>query len=796
MMLRALPFALAVAVSVLFAPSRACAAAPPFIYGAAFFYERMPRTQWAPALDAYRRMGINTIDLYVMWNWHEVADGDFDFTGRTNPRRDLRALLELIHRKHFAIVLRPGPVIRNEWRNGGYPAWLLERPEYDMPLRDVLEGRYPATATLQNAHSDAAAAQWLGNRTHLRYARRWLERVYQEFKPYRSDLAAIALDDDQGAYIDNDTWPAPDFHRYIAWLDALAHAAFADVPTFINTYQMKVTASAPVWAWGNWYQSDAFQLGEHDRAQIEFSTGLLQTQSPRRPIMISEFQAGWLQGADESQPRAADPQNTTLALHTFLQMGAHGMVNFPVQDTWDPSGWEAPWANAFYGWDAAFGDALQIQPRWKPTRTFGALVSAYGARLAQTHRAADAAIAYMTSAYDAARVTTDDVDAIAAATVSAQQQCRAARITCSLVDLRYGGTALRGYRRLIVPDAGIKLPLAAAAARNLQAFRRRNGTVTSTAAALRVRYPVAGGIPNAVLLVSADERFGFLDVVNYESQPLRIAAATVHSGRFIAAVRAMTVAPHDAVLLPLGLPRATRYTSSVERVSDDASTAPPDDGYPRDRLRSGGTLAEISRCSGARSFFFGRAGAPAANYVTTIGAFRDGWAPELPPSPRDYIAKYTHPIPTGTFNRCYAAAHVSASSATYAYVAPDAPGGPAHFRKALTVSDGAIVLSESASFASANERAISLSSFALPANARIVAQPSGYLIEEDGDTNALMIAYDGALDGRLAPRDGNALLTVTYAPGANLRLRIGYAQTASAADAQARFAAFAKRPWP
>ena len=52
-------------------------------------------------------------------------------------------------------------MIRNEWRNGGYPAWLLERPQYNMPLHDVLEGRYPATATLQNAHADAAAAEWL-----------------------------------------------------------------------------------------------------------------------------------------------------------------------------------------------------------------------------------------------------------------------------------------------------------------------------------------------------------------------------------------------------------------------------------------------------------------------------------------------------------------------------------------------------------------------------------------------------------------------------------------------------------
>ncbi|HLI97582.1 MAG TPA: amino acid permease, partial [Candidatus Baltobacteraceae bacterium] len=99
-------------------PARAQTQAPFFLYGATFFYERIPKSQWASALERYRAMGINTIDLYVMWNWHEPKPGEFDFSGRTNPRRDLAGLLKLIRGDGFKIVLRPGPVIRNEWRNG------------------------------------------------------------------------------------------------------------------------------------------------------------------------------------------------------------------------------------------------------------------------------------------------------------------------------------------------------------------------------------------------------------------------------------------------------------------------------------------------------------------------------------------------------------------------------------------------------------------------------------------------------------------------------------------------------
>ncbi|HUN29825.1 MAG TPA: beta-galactosidase, partial [Alphaproteobacteria bacterium] len=367
---------------------------PFYVYGAAFFYERTPVAQWRSDLERYRAMGINTIDLYLIWNWHEPDAHTIDFDGHTNPQRNLRKLFTLIHELGFKVIVRPGPVIRNEWRNGGYPGWLLEQPAYDMPLHDVLEGRYPATATLQNAHADAAANEWLHNPVHLHYASAWLHDVLHAIEPWSHDVIAIALDDDQGAYLDNDTYPAPHWHTYMNWLKAQVQATVGPhVPLFINTYQMKVTASAPVWAWGNWYQSDAYRIGDHDIVQIMFSFGLLQTQTGV-PVMSSEFQAGWLQGADETKPRAAAPENTTIALHAMLQMGVRGVVNFPVQDTRDPAGWEAPWANEFYGWDAALDVNGNPSPRYAPTAAFGALVERYGPLLATMQPQVDRAIAW------------------------------------------------------------------------------------------------------------------------------------------------------------------------------------------------------------------------------------------------------------------------------------------------------------------------------------------------------------------------------------------------------------------
>jgi len=785
-------------------PARTAAVHSDFLYGAAFFYERMPRTQWAGALQRYRDLGINTIDLYVMWNWHEVSDGHFDFTGKTNPRRDLSGLLALIHRDGLRIVLRPGPVIRNEWRNGGYPAWLLTRPAYRMPLRDVLEGRYPATATLQNAHSNAAAREWLNNATHLRYATRWLQHVYAVAAPYRDDIVAVALDDDQGAYLDNDTWPAPDFHRYVAYLASVAHRALgARVPVFINTFEMKVTASAPAWAWGNWYQSDAYRIGEHDRAQLEFSTGLLQTQRPGLPVMISEFQAGWLQGADEARPRAADPSNTTLALHTLLQMGAHGVVNFPVQDTLNPAGWEAPWTNAFYSWDAAYSVSLSRQARFAPTAAFGRLIARYGDSLARTQPAQDAAVAYLTSAYDPAQLDTAAVAQIAQATIAAQRGCRVMRITCGLVDLRYASAReLRRFAVLIVPPNGTRATMLASVRAKLTAYRNAGGRIERSARLARVADPAAGGIPNAVLLVDANRTFGFLDIVNYGTAPQSVPAARVHADAFAVTVPPLSVPPRDAVLLPLGevpglQPPATTSAQTTQSApgplplragSEIPALLRPvpanqavayradvfQDGYPAVVLENAAIRLIVSPCAGARALVFEdkRSG---RNVFTTIGGLRDAWTPALPASPRDYIAKYTHPIATGTFNRCYTVLHMhggASASVTLSSTAPDAPGGNATFERTIRMpaAGATFQVSGTSRFAATAERAMQLSSIAGGPGITECRSHNGVTFFDGARRRALAIDWSQTQAVSLEPTPGAALLTLTF-PGASWSVR-------------------------
>ncbi|HEV3157999.1 MAG TPA: amino acid permease [Candidatus Baltobacteraceae bacterium] len=572
---------------------------PFFVNGAAFFYERLPRSQWDDDLARLKALGVNTLDLYVIWNWHELSDGAFDFDGHTSPRRDLHTLMRLIQKYGFHVILRPGPVIRNEWRNAGYPAWLLTRPEYGMPEHELLEGRYPPTATFQNTNSDDAAAEWFANATHRTYVPRWIQRVLEEFAPISDRVLAVALDDDQGAYLNNQTWPAPHLQEYLRWLSDLVHQSTGpSLPVFINTYQMKVTASSPVWAWGNWYQSEAYSIGEHDRTQLEFSTGLLQTQ-PHVPVMQSEFQAGWLEQAEDIRPRPTDPQNTLLALGTLLAMGAHGVVEFPDQDSLYPAGWEVPFANAFYAWDAALALNGTPNPRMQPVRRFGELIAGDGAALAQTHVVADASIAYFTSAFDPNHMR-DNPSAsatIAARTIDLQRACRLAARTCTLVDLRFADDpTLARTRMLLLP-----LPDKEAFARlgkidpdiliKLRHFIENGGKIIvfgKTSIGLSAEYHAPDNIdltrvfgriltPNTLfdagrqtpIATLGDDRTGlpaFAVIVNYETRPIHIADPELTTAAGIRKLAPIDVAARDVRVVPLNQATQTRL--------DDASTLP------------------------------------------------------------------------------------------------------------------------------------------------------------------------------------------------------------------------------
>ena len=101
---------------------------------------RIPPEYWRHRVRMAKAMGVNAIAVYIFWNFHETAEGRFDFN---TPNHDIAAFVKIVQEEGLWVLLRPGPYVYAEWDFGGLPAYLLRVP--DLKVR-CLDTRYMAAA--------------------------------------------------------------------------------------------------------------------------------------------------------------------------------------------------------------------------------------------------------------------------------------------------------------------------------------------------------------------------------------------------------------------------------------------------------------------------------------------------------------------------------------------------------------------------------------------------------------------------------------------------------------------------
>lgn len=86
-------------------------------------YSRYPEKYWKEALLRMKAGGIDIVSAYIIWIHHEEIENEWDFSGN----KDLRSFVKTIQECGLTMLLRIGPWIHGEVRNGGFPDWLIKK---------------------------------------------------------------------------------------------------------------------------------------------------------------------------------------------------------------------------------------------------------------------------------------------------------------------------------------------------------------------------------------------------------------------------------------------------------------------------------------------------------------------------------------------------------------------------------------------------------------------------------------------------------------------------------------------
>ncbi|MEV7416548.1 beta-galactosidase [Streptomyces sp. NPDC089919] len=300
---------------------------PHQVVSAAVHYFRVRPELWRDRLLRLRAMGVNTVETYIAWNFHQSAPGRARFDGD----RDAAGFVALAGELGLDVIVRPGPYICAEWEAGGLPGWLLADPSVRLRRR---------------------------NAPYLAAVDAWFDELVPELLPLLASrggpVVAMAVENEYGSY-GNDT-------GYLEHLRAGLVRRGVDCLLF--------TADGA---------ADAFQLGGTLPGLLttgtfgsrpESSLDCLRRHQGTGPLVCMEYWHGWFDhwGAPH---RTRDAKEAADVLERLLAAGAsvnvymgHGGTNF---GWWNGANHEdgryLPDTTS-YDYDAPVGEAGELREKF------------------------------------------------------------------------------------------------------------------------------------------------------------------------------------------------------------------------------------------------------------------------------------------------------------------------------------------------------------------------------------------------------------------------------------------------
>jgi beta-galactosidase len=243
---------------------------------------RIPFEYWRHRIQMVKAMGMNTVALYVMWNYHETSEGEFDFhTGN----RDIEAFIRFCQEEGMWVLFRPGPYVCAEWDLGGIPSYLLRHPDILLRTDSASDPRY------------------------MRAVERYIDELVPRVKPLMAinggPILMIQIENEFGSYESNAAY-LEELRQL--WMCSGIQGPFYTEDGLIQLQQNRTNVA-----------DGAIALSNGNAAQIDAVRKVL----PAVPVMAGEVYPGWLTHWGE-----AALQGTTVDLSATLDEFMRKQMSF------------------------------------------------------------------------------------------------------------------------------------------------------------------------------------------------------------------------------------------------------------------------------------------------------------------------------------------------------------------------------------------------------------------------------------------------------------------------------------
>ncbi len=308
----------------------------------AVHYFRTPHQLWADRLLKAKRAGLNCIDTYVAWNFHEMVEGKWDFSGD----RDIVRFVTLARELGLYVILRPGPYICSEWDFGGFPAWLAVKP---------------------------GVALRTNNAVYMHYFDKYLRQVLSRLRDLQVTHGGnIVLIQNENEYCFT---TMPDRLAYCQFITQLFRRGGFEIPIITCNYLTEPKVPDAIECVNGW-------------DNLVPSLKRLRAFEPNAPMLVTEFWNGWFDRWGGSH-RTRDSRDTARKLLEILGCGSqfnyymwHGGTNFGFWGSkLDDS--ESAYQTTSYDSDAPLAEGGGLTEKYYLTKLVNQFSTSFGPYLAQ-----------------------------------------------------------------------------------------------------------------------------------------------------------------------------------------------------------------------------------------------------------------------------------------------------------------------------------------------------------------------------------------------------------------------------